>query len=314
MEMWILLYDAACPACSRLARLVARYSNERIELRSLRDERLRNELGLPAADVNSRWEPLLVRIGSPPPRVYRGLLFRAHLIRLVGVVGGVRVVRAVRAEAIGAPSGGVTRRAVLLRAAAATAAALGLDNLWPFLPQARAASEPELLSGPALAVARHSSVAHEAARHFGAIDWGSARVLRAKDGAAEGYAVSIGKTSVLIVVYPIGREPGLSAVVTVVRHQGRTELGWFTPAGMHIRLADDSSGGSPPGPLPDTCQILPCSPRKGPRPYIHCLNNCIFADCDRLLSCCVAENHAVCCPLLVVCVATCHAVCRAYLF
>lgn len=314
MDRWVLLYDGACPKCGQLARLIVHYSAGRLQLQSLRDEHLREELALPPVTEVARWEPLLVKVGSGRRTVYRGLLLRVHLTRLVGVVGVVRVLQGIRVATTVSPLSGVTRRAVLLRAVAVTGAVLGFDNLSILLADARAGPETDPLSGAALVTARHSQVALEAAQNFGTIDWASARVLRAKDGQIDGYAVRIGKTSVLIVVYPTAHRQGVSAVFTVGRRQDDAELDWFTPQGERIVLTDDPPYGLSPGPIPDTCQIIPCGPKKGPKAYIACLNECISRSCTDALVCCLTGDRAVCCPVLAVCVAVCHATCRALLF
>ncbi len=66
-----LLFDAGCPACTRVARAIERESNGWLTARSLHDPKM--QALLRKARPEWRWEPTLLEVDSEHVRVFTGL-------------------------------------------------------------------------------------------------------------------------------------------------------------------------------------------------------------------------------------------------
>ncbi len=134
-----LLFDSDCSRCSRLAAGIARQSDGRLSVRSLRDPQMQDALtrGRPGW----RREPTLLEIEGSKTYVFTGLTLRAQLLMVLGPRRAWRVAQLVARERT--PLGDVdeSRRALIKRGAALAAAVAGLALLGP--APARAQAEPD---------------------------------------------------------------------------------------------------------------------------------------------------------------------------
>jgi hypothetical protein len=177
----MLLFDASCASCSRVA-AAAKALADPLETRSLDDPELQDLLDELAPD--RRREPMLLTSRGGRPRVLRGWRMRVELARLAGLGGSLELARALRAERHARPAGGehaVDRRGLLMRGATAVGA-LVLARRVEGGP-APAFGRPALLApdDPVVKRLRTGRSAHLAERTFGAPDWSSVAVRHAID-------------------------------------------------------------------------------------------------------------------------------------
>jgi hypothetical protein len=118
-----LLFDGACPKCSRLAADVEAAGDGRLLTGSLRDEEFSGHLD--RARPGWRWEPTLLSVGDDGVRVFTGMRMRLRLARLVGARRALRIARLARSAGFPLVSGtdGLERRSLIKYGAAS---ALGL--------------------------------------------------------------------------------------------------------------------------------------------------------------------------------------------